>query len=287
MQAAQTPATPAQPPAQAPAPVTTIGQVIAAAPPPAAERISTATNFEARIQNSVAGYGNLIQGRPPFNVQPPMNVDITLTEICTFFPSWFLLPEVAVRAVRNGWGRRDIAKAQLHAANLLDRENLAKAENRIQKQISDGGKHFCGLWGADDDRWNSEEQRTALGEDDGKSMVILKSAYLSRANVGKSDLTANDWTFRPPKRGTPAEYGHVKLADLVNGVVNPPDPLDQGLVTKCIAFAAVNPHLDLDTSHWDWIIHQLSTIGIPAPQRLNAQFDLQAVERLRANVANP
>ncbi|KAF2479529.1 hypothetical protein BDY17DRAFT_313334 [Neohortaea acidophila] len=260
-------ATPAQAPAPAPAPVATIGQVLAAAPPPPAERVTTATNFQSRIQNSASGYGDLIQGRPPFNAQPPLNVDITITEICTFFPSWFLLPEVAVRAVRNGWGRRDIAKAQLHAANLLDRENLSKAENRIQKQISDGGKHFCGLWGAEDDRWNSEEQRMALGQDD--------------------DLTANDWSFRPPKRGLPPVYGHVKLADLVNGVVNPPDPLDQGLVTKCIAFAASNPHLDLDTSHWDWVIQQLSAIGSPSPQRLNAQYDIQAVERLRANVSEP
>ncbi|KAM0712239.1 hypothetical protein Q7P37_011333 [Cladosporium fusiforme] len=56
-------------------------------------------------QPLVAGEVKWIYGhhdRPPTNVQWPMDIDISIIEICTFCPDWFLNPEAIARAVRNG-----------------------------------------------------------------------------------------------------------------------------------------------------------------------------------------
>jgi len=77
---------------------------------------------------------------------------------------------------------------------------------------------------------------------------------------------------------------HVSLAAAASRVVNWPTGADRDLLTDCMAFALAHPHLNLDTSHWDAIIH---SNGWQRPQGLDHQLDVQAAIDLDSNVAYP
>ena len=222
-------------------------------------------NIAQRIANGKSTYGQLLDGKPAVNVQPPNNINIGVLEICTFFPNWFQIPEVIVRAIRNGWTRRGIAKAQLHADNQLRRAHLKTAENRIQKQMSEGGNLWSGY--KKGEPWNLKEVAD-LGQED--------------------DLTANGWQLRcehdPDQKFM--SFEHITLADIRNQVPRArwPTGQDRLLLTQCLEFAEANPHLDLDTSHYDWIIRSQNLADDP---NLDGQHDADALDRLNDQVDDP
>jgi hypothetical protein len=196
----------------------------------------------------------------------PANVDISLVEICTFCPNWFMLPEPAARAVRNGWTREALGKAQLHAVGALGWDEWQRAINRIQKQVSACCKLIDGFSSEDRVRHNSQAFRIRHGP--------------------QNDLTASAWQFKVEyEPGTPVQTGHVPLSYLCGVVVNWPVGNDRLLMTQCLEFARNNEHLNLDTSHWDWIIRSQGLTAPPVPARLNR--DVEAYQRLNSSVADP
>ena len=221
--------------------------------------LAGSSRITQRIKDSgPGGYGALLKDKPQVNTMPPMGIDISMIEICTFFPSWFQIPDVAMRAIRNGWTRKDIAKAQLYAMNALNKANMKTTENRVQKQISEGGKRYLNL-GAND-RWESDKRIEEMG--------------------AEVDLGGAHWELRDPG----ATWGHVLLADIATGVVNWPQGEDCLLVTRCIRFALNNQHLRLDTSHYHRIIQSQ---GWAYPPPMDDAHDQRAVARLRRNVNDP
>lgn len=211
--------------------------------------------------------------RPPDNVQWPMNIEISMIEICTFCPDWLLNPEVIARAIRNGWNREAIAKAQLYATDELTHENWLRQNGRIQKQISFGGKMF-------------DNVSIASINDGGRR---FDSEYFRNRHGEQLDLTANAWRLRDTyqnARVVNESTGHMPLSALYNCVVNWPAGEDRMLMTQCLEFARNNPQLNLDTSHWDWIV-QSQNFAAPAAAPAGVNRDDEALKRLHENVDDP
>jgi hypothetical protein len=205
------------------------------------------------------------QGRPSQGLIWPANVEIGIVEICTFCPNWLNLPVPVARAIRNGWTREALAKAQLHALGALGWDEWMRAIARIQKQISSGCKMMDGV-SNDKYRHNSQDFRQRHGL--------------------QNDLTASAWQFKAEyEPSVPVQTGHMPLSSLYGGVVNWPVGGDRLLMTQCLEFARSNEHLGLDTSHWAWIIQSQGLTAPPAPVGLNR--DVDAYQRLNASVADP
>lgn len=202
--------------------------------------------------------------RPRRNTQWPMNIEISMVEICTFGPSWFMIPECIGRAIRNGWSREALAKAQLYAEDASTRDPFATRYGRIQKQISQGGKILNGV--GEETRFNSDEFRARHGM--------------------QNDLTANSWRFKGSYvKHTEEWLGDIPLKDIYAHVVRWPTGNDRMLMTQCLEFARDNPERELDTSHWDWII---SSQGFTAPPPLASgeHRDVEALKRVN-QMPNP
>lgn len=115
------------------------------------------------------------------------------------------------------------------------------------------------------DRWDSNAQIEQLGEED--------------------DLTANIWELRARYLQTDnMDWSHVPLAPVANSVTNWPVGQDRKLLTRCLQYAAANPGLNLDTSHWHLIIHSQN---FQHPPWVDHNDDVRAVNDLRNNVADP
>lgn len=212
-------------------------------------------------------YLNAHHGRPPVNVQWPLDIDIGVIEICTFCPDWLLVPEMIARAVRNGWSRQTLAKAILHAEKRLTRGNFQTVYGRVQKQISIGCKLVEGIslasvagGGA---RFNSDDFRNQHGL--------------------QHDLTANSWRLRGTYTSADPveEMGHMRLSTMLSSVVNWPTGADRLLLTQCMEYARDHPEENLDTRHWDEIIerHGFTEPPAPAPAR-GVNRDTEALEEL-------
>jgi len=177
-----------------------------------------------------------------------------------------MIPELVARAVRNGWTREALSKAQLHAIGALDEYEWQKTNGRIQKHISAGCKLINGVPSEDRSRHNSQDFRVRHGP--------------------QNNLTASAWRFKVEyEPGKPVQPGHMLLSDVYDGVVNWPAGNDRLLMTQCLEFARNNEHLVLDTSHWDWIIRSQGLTAPPAAANVNR--DVNAFQRLNASVADP
>jgi len=201
-------------------------------------------------------------GRPRRCVQWPENIEISLVEICTFCPNWLQNPEVIGRAIRNGWTREDVAKAQLLSEDPAARDSLATRSGRIQKQISHGGKLLDGQ--PNMPRFNAEDFRARHGM--------------------QHDLTANAWFFKhsyDPMGNAIEHLGDMPLSAFWASVSAWPTGNDRLLMTQCLEFARQHPGRQLDTSHWAWIIS--SQNFTPPPPLANGQHrDVEALQRLRS-----
>lgn len=211
------------------------------APPPKASEVKYRTGLDKA---------------PSARATPPRDIPISLVEIATFCPNWFLIPDVAMRACSNGMGREALAKLLNNARGQNTQDYHKKASGRIQKQYSTGGKLYHNL--EEGARWFTVKEN-------------LKPV---------DDLTANKWELRE-FYGTKGRstWGHVLLTDLADGVVHLPDDEHSGLMTRCIKYARRHPHLKLDTSHWRLIIH---TEGWPQPLTQDHTWDDAAVAHAQA-----
>lgn len=258
--------------ATAPTPIFLPVQITGPPSPPAQTLLHVGKAKETgRMRNRTgnrrsASYGDLLKGFAPPEVQPPLNIEIGIIEICTFFPHWLQLPEVIMRALRNGWRRSTLAKAQLHAIDNLTKAHLKTASERVQQQICIGGKLFCGM--RLDERWSTETAIQRYGQ--------------------QNDLTANNWKLRPLHTNGPGHkttFVHVKLSDIRAPVPRERYPTgeDRLLLTQCLEFDAANPGLNLDTSQIDWIIRSQNFVAPPAV----GNRDVAALRRLNRRVPEP
>ncbi|KAI6801914.1 hypothetical protein KC363_g5782 [Hortaea werneckii] len=243
-------------------------------PPPPAELLTEGnTSNKLRKENNNEMYGNLCIDEPPVNVQPPMDINLTVFEIMTFNPMWLHIPKFTERTVRNGYKRRDLTKMHLLSQNLLTKDNMKRDESKIQKTISFNGLMLTGrpTTGSNDDKWDS--------------------AKFARDKGPQNDLTANSWQLRCKyDNGTKKamDFGHWPLARIYNRV-NPqnwPTGGDRGLYTQCLEFARQHPNLQLDTSHIGWIIQSR---GLQTPKRKisGSQFDDERLDHFRRTVPDP
>ena len=241
-------------------------------PTPAKNRLTLSSSVNTRAQNISEKYGNQIRNEPPHNIEPPRNIDISMLEILTFFPGWFKIPEVAMRAQANDWDRKAVAKAELNAIGLLDNiytEDFAQAMARIQKQFSLEGKALFDL--PDDTKWS-------------------KSIIENRNHRGNKELTAVNWRLKSEYQGgkRKEEWGSYPLkaiCDRVEDAAKWPQGSDRLVLTRCLEFARSRPDLDLDTSHFGRI---MQTQGIfPTGPKLNDQHNKLAVKRFEGLVPDP
>ncbi|KAK6384194.1 hypothetical protein LTR65_009766 [Meristemomyces frigidus] len=194
-------------------------------PPPSQHLIAPDATVTQRLINGTSTrYGELVKGRPAPNARPPH----------------------ALRAIRNGFKREQLARMQCAAVNNTDYNKRKTTWDRIQQHFSQGGKLHCGT---PDATWNSEAK------------------YPNGKNAGM-------------------EWGDMLLADIASSVPrgNFPRGDDRLLLTACLEYAVDHPELALDTTHWDWIIqNRLQGFEVPpAPRGRNVNRDTVAHERLFA-----
>lgn len=111
-------------------------------PLPIAKRLKNSGHIQSD-PNAARRYGSLQQDEPHPTAIPPLDVPISIPEICIFFPAWLIIPDVAARVTANGWDRGALANIQLDAKNNLSLSTKKTVEDRIQKQMSDGGKLYA------------------------------------------------------------------------------------------------------------------------------------------------
>ncbi|KAK4554094.1 hypothetical protein LTR86_008935 [Recurvomyces mirabilis] len=231
------------------------------APPPASPVSTPRRSVDTRIGDNTS-YGEILRGRPHSAARPPLNIDISIVEICTFFPSWFINPLVILRAMRNGFTRNTLADLQIGVVGRTSAGDRKKTEDRLQQQISRGRK----LEQGSEARWDT-------------------ASYIQRVGL-QNDLTANAWKQREeygPKENA-VDWDDVDLVGVAAAVpqANWPAGDDRLLLTRCLEFASANPDLKLSTKHWAWIIQShLGGVALPlTPAGPNANRDTAAVQRL-------
>lgn len=235
-------------------------------PLPATKLMADPATLSGRTNNASA-YGDHLRDKPLSHVQPPLGIAISLQEIATFLPNWFQIPDVAARAIRNGIGDHDIAKLQLHAINTLTAPEMVRARARLRQQLSQGGKIVGGKPATG--RWSSEAYRERVGPQD--------------------DLTADAWDLRGHWENSTKvlDFTHIKLVHIYSIVPTNrwPTGMSRLLLTQCLHFASSNPHLDLDTSHFDWIIQTQGLQLNVTPT--GADYDTATIAEFHRAVANP
>lgn len=208
-------------------------------PPPAASFLRVLNGRKGSSTATGSPFGKFQKDRPPYKVLPPACVDISMREICVFLPDYMHIVEVNVRFMRNGATRAMLAEMQLLATDELNAENFTRCKNKIQQQFGECGRQH----------YNTQNWNIKLARDEGV----------------ENDLTASSWTTH--RKGGAVVFEHMKLVDIYSAV--PADKFPTGrerlLLTQCLEFARLNPHLDLDTSHFDWIIQSRGLQAPPAP----------------------
>ena len=53
------------------------------------------------------------------------------------------------------------------------------------------------------------------------------------------------------------------------------------MITHCLEFAAANPTLELDTSHWDWIMQMLALVDVVPGPPIDENHDKEAAKRFQ------
>ncbi|KAK0323717.1 hypothetical protein LTR82_005464 [Friedmanniomyces endolithicus] len=207
-------------------------------PPPAQGLVIVSINVTNVINN-----GAQLVGKVPHEAQPPLGRMMTMPEIMLFAPNWLRCPEVALRAIRNGHETADLIDMFFAPNGPPNAVEKRIAASRIRKQLSDGARLLV---------------RPGPGMTFGGQMTC--DTQKVRQDLGPQlDLTANAWELRAAYiSGTrlTEEFVHVKLSAFYGTLHINTFPIGraEGVLTKCLRFARSNPNLDLDSSHFDWII---------------------------------
>ena len=97
----------------------------------------------------------------------------------------------------------------------------------------------------------------------------------------------------PAHTKTGARRGYVRMleGDKLTEASDPQGPQlptgeDRLLLTMCLEFAYNNPGLDLDTSHFEWIVRR-NNFTTPPGLVLDATHDIAALQRLENRVPTP
>ncbi|KAK0303232.1 hypothetical protein LTR01_008242 [Friedmanniomyces endolithicus] len=211
-------------------------------PPPPAQGLVTVPTNVTNVTN-VINNGAQLLGKAPHEAQPPPGSVITMPEIMLFAPNWLRCPEVALRAIRNGHETADLIDMFFAPNGPPNAVEKRMAASRIRKQLSDGARLLV---------------RPGPGMTFGGPMTC--DTQKVRQDLGpQPDLTADAWELRAAHiSGTrlTADFVHVKLSAFYGTLhINVfPTGSAEGVLTKCLRFARNNPNLDLDSSHFDWII---------------------------------
>lgn len=184
-------------------------------------------------------YGKHKVVRPPANVQPPLNIELGMVEICTFMPDWLMIPEVMSRMMQNRADASILGKIELKAINQLTAVNLAKRCDILNKQMSIYGKALF---------------RVPQGQE-------WDIAYAQSAGP-QNDLTANTW-----RNPTDQPFGAWKLDEIFSKVPreNWPKGDDLGLFTQCLEYAAMFPRKELWSAHVAGLVKVLQLQPPAAP----------------------
>ncbi|KAK0912894.1 hypothetical protein LTR57_014640 [Friedmanniomyces endolithicus] len=207
-------------------------------PPPAQGLVTVLINVTNVINN-----GAQLVGKVPHEAQPPLGRVMTMPEIMLFAPNWLRCPEVVLRAIRNGHETADLIDMFFAPNGPPNAVEKRMAASRIRKQLSDGARLLV---------------RPGPGMTFGGQMTC--DTQKVRQDLGPQlDLTADAWELRAAHiAGTrlTADFVHVKLSAFYGTLhINAfPTGSAEGILTKCLRFARNNPNLDLDSSHFDWII---------------------------------
>jgi hypothetical protein len=198
--------------------------------------------------------------RPPVNVQSPSNIPMSMVEIATFFPNWFQIPKLAARCLQSQWRYRSLAKAQLNATNNLTRANEKPTIDRVKNQFVQGVAEFYSLQGA-------------------VSFSVIRANH---KDAWDNDASSAGWTL---PANTNLVFQHMALKDIYDHVDRSRWPVaeDRLVLTKCFEFAADHEDLDLDTSHYDWII-QVNGWEIPV---VDTKHDDLAQRRVNRRIEDP
>ncbi|KAK0803989.1 hypothetical protein LTR75_007780 [Friedmanniomyces endolithicus] len=207
-------------------------------PPPAQGLFAVSTNVTNVINN-----GAQLVGKVPHEAQPPPGSVMTMPEIMIFAPNWLRCPELALRAIRNGHETADLVDMFFAPNGPPNAVEKRMAASRIRKQLSDGARLLVrpgpGLTFGGQTTCDTQKAKQDLGP--------------------QLDLTADAWELRAAHiTGTrlKTDFVHVKLSAFYGTLhINAfPTGSAEGVLTKCLRFARNNPNLDLDTSHFDWVI---------------------------------
>lgn len=195
-----------------------------------------------------SNYNDLMKDRPPPNVCLPLNTDIIVAELMTFLTNSVQIPLFATRFMRNGFKVQTLAKMQLHAIGDQNEKHAAKVEGKLKWQYKHAGE--C-EW-----RHLKEVDRTSW-------------SGIAKKQGSHHDLTANHLKLRHEYPGweLSQRWGHCKMRDIYDPVEDGmwPQGADRMIVTQCLEFAKNNPQLDLDTSHWEWIVQHINAQQPPVP----------------------
>ncbi|KAK3117119.1 hypothetical protein LTR53_001848 [Teratosphaeriaceae sp. CCFEE 6253] len=209
-------------------------------PPPQWQGIINSGSISTHI------YATQLAGTPLSNAQPPIGpfgTQISVPEIMTYHPNWVLLPPVAMRLTRNGYRPEDLASMLLRARGTFTLAERETAVTRIKKQLSEAGKLYLAQ----------------------VSGTRIRSNQIQQDLGPQNDLTALTWETRGAYPGgkQSTEFVHAKLSSFYSHLPQGANSLLTGsealMFTKCLHFAAANPHLDLDTSHFSWIQYMLAS----------------------------
>lgn len=191
-------------------------------------------NKNVALQVVRRAYGELTKEYPPPNLCLPLNIEISIAELMTFFPNSAQIPGISSRLMRNGFQVQTVAKMQLNPVNESNKKNEDTVEGRLKWQYVH----------ADQCEWADK----------------VEGGRNSWKNIAKEmgpqhDLTANHLKLRHEYEGREFSHpwGHWKLQHIYEAIDDAkwPQGNDRLTITQCLEFAKSNPQLDLDTSHWD------------------------------------
>tara|TARA_R110002003_G_scaffold42_1_gene3060 strand:+ start:1677 stop:3251 length:1575 start_codon:yes stop_codon:yes gene_type:complete len=172
------------------------------------------------------------RGIPPRNLRFPSFGNITAVEICTFLPEWLRSKDIVNRLIQNGFTTDELTKIVNHHRQS---PKTHSAMNNTMCHVLQKPMTECGFEG-----WTVQKHQK--GTYDAKN-----------PNWDPDNLSLNGMHVQSEIPGHSGKYGNgnalnnVSFTKLAVGVQNLPDATtgDALDLTRCVAFAVQNAHLDL------------------------------------------
>ena len=199
----------------------------------------------------VVGINTHLTGAVDFYARLPP-CDLGAVELCTFFPNHTQWPEPGLRLLRNGWKYEDIAMAQLHARNNVNKAYMDRRKAALRQQALANGKNFF-----NDESFTPTSRQTLM------------------TPVNTYDAT----NYRPKSTVNMNRLTDATLLELGNGIHNWPTGADRGIVTQCIEHAVQNNDQTLMVRDIPRLAQQLG-FAMPA-EATGTQWDQRANHRVR------